>query len=74
MRRWTTVSERSVATSALSASHDVAAVAAGASQWAITTPIISDQVSIPDGVVGDVVEIGVEVGDVVTEVRRRTPV
>jgi hypothetical protein len=30
-------------------------VDAGALKWAITTPIISDQVSIPDGVVGDVV-------------------
>lgn len=58
---------RNVTTWAPSASHDHAAIAAGASQWAITTPIISDQVSIPDGVVGDVVEIGVEVGDVVTE-------
>jgi len=36
-------------------------------KWAITTPIISDQVSIPDGVVGDVVEITCAVGDVVTE-------
>ena len=31
------------------------------------TPIISDQVSIPDGVVEDVAEIGCEVGDVVEE-------
>lgn len=48
-------------------SHDEAAVARGDPTWAILTPVISDQVSIPDGVVGDVVEIGCEVGDVVEE-------
>ena len=72
---------RHVATSTASASHDVAAVAAGARRWAITTPVISDQVSIPDGVVGEVVEVTCEVGDVVTEAgnggprwnSRRTP-
>ena len=48
-------------------SHDEAAVRRGDPSWHILTPIISDQVSIPDGVVGDVAEIGCEVGDVVEE-------
>jgi|TARA_B110000967_G_scaffold33051_1_gene31698 biotin carboxyl carrier protein len=50
-----------------SPSHDDAAVARGDPEWHIVTPVISDQVSIPDGVVGDVAEINVLVGDVVEE-------
>ena len=62
------VSARHIAASAPAAwSHDAEAVARGDARWAITTPIISDQVSIPDGVVGDVVEIACEVGQVVDE-------
>ena len=59
---WTLVTARQ-----LRASHDDAAVARGDARWRILTPVISDQVSIPDGVVGDVAEINVEVGDVVDE-------
>jgi biotin carboxyl carrier protein len=59
---------RSVSSSWFAArSHDEAAVRRGDPSWHILTPIISDQVSIPDGVVGDVAEIGCEVGDVVEE-------
>ena len=58
---------RACAARQLRASHDDAAVARGDARWRILTPVISDQVSIPDGVVGDVAEINVEVGDVVDE-------
>ena len=64
----TLLSARHIAASARASwSHDAEAVARGDARWAITTPIISDQVSIPDGVVGDVVEIACEVGQVVDE-------
>jgi len=48
-------------------SHDEAAVSRGDAEWHVVTPVISDQVSIPDGVVGDVAEICCAVGDVVEE-------
>lgn len=59
---------RSVKTPRFAArSHDEAAVRREDTSWHILTPIISDQVSIPDGVVGDVAEIVCDVGDVVEE-------
>lgn len=61
------VPSRGLHASTSSRSHDAEALNRGDASWAITTPIISDQVSIPDGVVGDVVEIPVSVGDVVDE-------
>ena len=65
------VPSRGTHASASSRSHDAEALNRGDQSWAITTPIISDQVSIPDGVVGDVVEIPVGVGDVVDEAPTR---
>jgi biotin carboxyl carrier protein len=66
--QWTDVAGRGrLHTSTPSKSHDAEALDRGDVSWAITTPIISDQVSIPDGVVGDVVEIPVRVGDVIDE-------
>ena len=63
-----TLCRRSITTSTQNAySHDDAAVARGDPEWHIVTPVISDQVSIPDGVVGDIAEINVKVGDVVEE-------
>ena len=63
-----TLCRRSITSSTQNAySHDDAAVARGDPEWHIMTPVISDQVSIPDGVVGDIAEINVKVGDVVEE-------